>query len=223
MTPIRAVLLLVLAVVAAKAADPTPLMLAAASGNTNEVRSLLANGADTDTTDKHGMTALHGAAVGGHADIAKLLVEAGAHTETRGNNGRTPLHYAAHHGNTATVMALLAWTHNEEAKEHGAELDTRDTEGGMTALMYAAGGGWEAAVNVLIAAGAKVDVKDKHNLTAKDYAMVAAQQEKVSHEKASHIVHMLENASAIRQNAAADSDQHRHWLEQQEKLKKKEL
>ena len=66
------------------------------------------------------------------------------------------MHYAAHHGNHETIMALLA---------RKREIDVPDTDGGTTALMFAAGGGHVDAVNVLVAAGADVDAKDNSGFT----------------------------------------------------------
>ena len=110
-----------------------------------------------------------------------------------GANGRTPLHYAAHHGNHETIMALLAWTHNE--------IDVPDTDGGTTALMFAAGSGHVDAVNVLVAAGADVDAKDNRGLTARDYTMVYGMEHENDAATAIKVVQVLANADAIRQNA----------------------
>ena len=58
--------------------EQTPLMLAAAHGDTDRVRRLIAVGARLDDTDRQGNTALALAQKAGHKDIADMLRKAGA-------------------------------------------------------------------------------------------------------------------------------------------------
>ncbi len=46
--------------------------------NTERVRELLSTGADVNSKDNNGWTALRSAAYNGHTEIAKILIEAGA-------------------------------------------------------------------------------------------------------------------------------------------------
>ncbi|XP_078461449.1 uncharacterized protein LOC144726528 [Lampetra planeri] len=57
--------------------------------------SLIGSGANVNTKDQYGQTALHTAAQAGHLDAARFLVERGAHVDEPDTNGRTPLHVAA--------------------------------------------------------------------------------------------------------------------------------
>ena len=55
--------------------NPTPLMFSARTGDTQNVRCLLEEGADANATNSVGGTALMSAALFGHTDIARLLIE----------------------------------------------------------------------------------------------------------------------------------------------------
>jgi ankyrin repeat protein len=87
-----------------------PIQGAAASGNLDAVKELLAKGADVAKADINGGTALHAAALYGHNDIVKLLVDKGADVNavfTSGpNKGATPLHFAARSKSIVNVMAV---------------------------------------------------------------------------------------------------------------------
>jgi ankyrin repeat protein len=72
-----------------------------------EVRSLIAAGADLNARDMLGKTALHKAASAGYTEIAKDLIEAGAALEARDNLDRTPFHLAASWGHTEIAKALI--------------------------------------------------------------------------------------------------------------------
>ncbi|MEU6035410.1 ankyrin repeat domain-containing protein [Actinomadura sp. NPDC047616] len=65
------------------------LSTAAARGNPEIVRSLLAHGADVDGRDAGGGTALIWACNGGFVECARLLLEAGADVHLRNDDGYT--------------------------------------------------------------------------------------------------------------------------------------
>lgn len=71
-----------------------PLIRAAAEGNTDAVRALLANGADVNESTTRGETALIRAAFFGHADVVRLLLEAGADARRKDSLGITALEWA---------------------------------------------------------------------------------------------------------------------------------
>ena len=48
---------------------------AAYFGDVDDIRTLLDNGVDVNTTDRDGNTSLHMAAMGGHTDCVGLLLE----------------------------------------------------------------------------------------------------------------------------------------------------
>jgi len=76
-------------------------------GDVEIVRLLLENGADANTTNNHGVTALASAVFRGYIDIAQLLVEKGADVNTKEDNETTVLMVAAEAGQTNAVVFLL--------------------------------------------------------------------------------------------------------------------
>src|SRR5215470_11946842 len=124
---------------------------AAMNGNRDAVRSLLKDGADVNTAQADGMTALHWAAQKGDVDLAKLLLYASANVRaTTRIGGYTPLLVASRNGNAEMIDALLAG---------GAEVNNATTNG-TTALMLAAAAGKVDAVKALVAKGANVNAKE---------------------------------------------------------------
>lgn len=89
-------------VLSVKAQSKTPgmsLHQAAAAGDIEQVKSLLAKGADVNAKDKPMRgTALHYAAKNSHPEVAKLLISQGAHVNAVDRRAETPLHYASARG-----------------------------------------------------------------------------------------------------------------------------
>src|SRR5450759_2871265 len=73
----------------------TPLMMASAYGSIEAMKVLIAAGADVNTKNDLGATALHWCA--GDIDKVRLLMEKGADVNARSKMGRTPLLIAAMH------------------------------------------------------------------------------------------------------------------------------
>ncbi|MEO2003116.1 MAG: ankyrin repeat domain-containing protein, partial [Candidatus Poribacteria bacterium] len=126
---------------------------AARSGDVDALRSLLAEGADANTTQGDGMTALHWAAERGHSAVAELLLSAGADGEAQTRVGSyTPLHLASRSGYGPIVRTLL---------DAGAAPDATTTNTGVTPLHLAAGAvGGADAVAALLERGATVDARE---------------------------------------------------------------
>lgn len=82
------------------------LMNAAKEGDLKQVRDLLDNGADVDTKDDSGVSALLAAAVNGHIEVVKLLLESEANVDAKDNNGVTTLMVASHEGHIDIVKLL---------------------------------------------------------------------------------------------------------------------
>ena len=124
---------------------------AAMSGNRDAVRTLLKDGADVNTAQADGMTALHWAAQKGDVELAKVLLYASANVRaTTRIGGYTPLLIASRNGDAAMIDTLV-----------GAGADANNaTTNGTTALMLAAAAGKVDAVKVLLAKGANVNAKE---------------------------------------------------------------
>ncbi|XP_047101164.1 BTB/POZ and MATH domain-containing protein 4-like isoform X1 [Schistocerca piceifrons] len=103
------------------------LIEAAEEGGVEEVRALLAAGADVGARDGDGWTALHCAADRGDAAVVRLLLSAASDPNARDRWGKTPLHLAACWGQAEAAAALL---------QAGADRGVR-TNSGNTPLDYA--------------------------------------------------------------------------------------
>ena len=118
---------------------------AAKAGNVDQVRRLIAEGAEVDLS--HGSDApLHAAAAAGHLEVVEILVAAGADVGLLGFTG-TPLHLASAGGHLAVVERLIA---------SGAEVDAFSTFGSTPLALAAQRGHFDVAVS-LLAAGASVN------------------------------------------------------------------
>ena len=124
---------------------------AAMNGNREAVRALLKDGADVNTTQADGMTALHWAAQKGDVELANVLLYASANLKaTTRIGGYTPLLIASKNGDAAMIETLTA---------AGADANAA-TMNGTTPLMLAASAGKPAAVQALIGHGANVNAKE---------------------------------------------------------------
>jgi uncharacterized protein len=121
------------------------------AGDQDAVRALLKDGADVNSAQGDGMTALHWAAMKDLVDVAEMLLYAGANPKaTTRMGGYTPLLLAAKNGNAAMIRVLA---------KGGADVKAT-TSTGVTPLMLAAQSGIAEAVKVLIESGADVNAKE---------------------------------------------------------------
>ncbi|XP_014670921.1 PREDICTED: uncharacterized protein LOC106811728 [Priapulus caudatus] len=132
------------------------LLLAAASGHTDTVTTLLTAGASLEAGDDDGFTALILAAGSGHTDTVTVLITAGANLEVADKDGCTALMLAAGTGHTDTVTLLIT---------AGANLEVVDYDG-YTALMVAVVSVHSDTVTVLASAGASLEAANKDGCTA---------------------------------------------------------
>lgn len=182
-------------IAASGAASPmeAPVAGAAERGDLEAVRTLLRQGADVNTAQSDGMTALHWAASRNDVEIAKALLYAGATPQsTTRLGGYTPLHLASRGGNvevarlilkagadpnayTITAVTALHFAADADAVgviealvAHGADVNARDGFAERTPLMFAAVRGADAAVRALLDAGADVSLVTR----VKDYEAI---------------------------------------------------
>mgnify|MGYP000689226386 FL=1 len=99
------------------------LIEASESGNIEDVKEYLADGANVNARDdQFGGTPLHGAAGYGQTKVAELLLTEGAEVDSKDNKyGVTPLHYAALRGQKETAKLLIS---------SGADVNAKNEEGG---------------------------------------------------------------------------------------------
>jgi ankyrin repeat protein len=153
----------------------TPLTEAAVIGNSTVLRKLLAAGAKVESRNADGQTALLILARSSNVEAAALLIARGADVNAREQwRGQTALMWAAAEAQPAMVKLLLA---------HGARVNERSTvnqferqvtaeprmqarpSGGFTPLLYAARRGCTECAQLLIRAGADVNLTDPDNVS----------------------------------------------------------
>jgi ankyrin repeat protein len=153
----------------------TPMSEAAVAANVAVLEALLDAGADIDSTNADGQTALMVVARGGNVEAAKLLIERGANVNAREQRkGQTALMWAVAQSHPAMVKLLL---------EHSAEVDARSTvnewermvtaeprqknlySGGFTPLLYATRQGCLECAELLLDAGAEIELTDPDGVT----------------------------------------------------------
>lgn len=177
-------------------APTPPLHTAAAAGQTEECRRLIADGVDVNApsippmpgdAQGFGETPLMLAARNGHIDICRLLLQAGAKVdETTLLECATPLFEAAAAGHTEICRLLL---------EAGAAVNAC-TRTATTPLMIAAQNGHPATCRLLLAAKADVRQVDRWGDTALHCAVNGAGEGNTPTEACIEIITMLLEAGA---------------------------
>lgn len=148
----------------------TPMMEAATVGDVAMLALLLDHGADVEATNATGQTALMSVARTGNVAAAELLLARGANVDAREHwRDQTALMWAAAQSQPALLRTLVAagadvnarsqvhqWEREITAEPRAKYLPT----GGLTALLYAARQGCVECLEVLVGAGADVNLAD---------------------------------------------------------------
>ena len=119
-------------------------------------KSLVISGADVNSRDQNGITALMLAGQNGLEECVEWLVKAGADVNAKDRQQDTVLHKATFTGKVNCMEILV---------KSGANVNAAD-ESGTTPLMVAAHNGSEKCLKWLIMAGADVNATDKYGHTA---------------------------------------------------------
>ncbi|GER43757.1 ankyrin repeat family protein [Striga asiatica] len=125
----------------------TPLIHAARQGHTAAAKYLVDSGADPSIASDLGATALHHSAGIGDVELLKFLLSEGVNSDLQSDAG-CPLIWAAGHAQQDSVKVLL---------EHNADPNCK-TEDDITPLLSAVAAGSVACLELLIKAGAAVNV-----------------------------------------------------------------
>lgn len=141
----------------------SPLYVSASAGYSHIVAELLrqTDEVDVDITDKTGRTPLHVAVAEKYPGIARQLVQAGASVEMRDGRGNNPL-FTAVKANCAECVAILVGRGEGEGR---ANVNSREGSSRFTALMRASSLGYADVMQVLLDAGAEVEVAVPRNRT----------------------------------------------------------
>lgn len=153
----------------------TPMSEAALIGSEPVIARLLAAGVDADSPNPEGETALMLVVRTGRIDAAKRLIDAGADVNAKERwAGQTALMWAGAQLQPDMVRLLLAngaevnarsavrqWTRKVSSEPRPKEL----AQGGLTPLMFAARTGCIECAELLLGAGADIDLADPYGVT----------------------------------------------------------
>ncbi|KAI3723122.1 hypothetical protein L2E82_34484 [Cichorium intybus] len=125
----------------------TPLIHAARQGHTSTAKYLIEHGANPALSSELGATALHHVAGIGNIELMEVLLSSGVEVDSQSDAG-TPLVWAAGHGQQDALKLLL---------KHKADPNI-ETDDGITPLLSAVAAGSLPCLELLIQAGAKVNI-----------------------------------------------------------------
>jgi uncharacterized protein len=169
------------------------LLVAARKNNLEGVRQALSRGADANSRNRLGKTALMMAAENGWTALAELMIQSKTNVNQASLERVTPLMAASYVGESKIVAMLLAkganpkpvdrmtksaliyaagQGHAESVKlllDAGVAIDEAPVDG-LTPLMWAAGQGHKETVALLLSRGADRTLKDDRKLSAIDIA-----------------------------------------------------
>jgi ankyrin repeat protein len=144
----------------------SPLIAASSAGHAETIRVLIADGADLR---KDSAAALDWASRNGHADVIEVLLSNGAGADKK----------------VLGECLTSAYSHTEAMKsliEGGADLNAKCTcPGRRTALMISAANGCPETLDLLIAAGADLNLRDDDGCNALDLALASLNSEWMAH------------------------------------------
>ncbi|CAG0919150.1 unnamed protein product [Notodromas monacha] len=105
-----------------KFTDGCVFLAACSAGDKEEVKRMLEHGADINTANVDGLTALHQACIDDNLDMVEFLVEHGADINCGDNEGWTPLHATASCGFLSIASYLIEKGANVAAVNNDGEL-----------------------------------------------------------------------------------------------------
>ena len=166
------------------------ILSAAANGDTESVKQLLAKGTDINVRDEKGGTPLHGAAFFGQAEVAELLIQKGADVNARNNNGVTPLDASAVDWETTKLIsAMLRMKLDQEKvlsgrdkiatllRQHGGKTGSAEAKTQENDIWIAARTGNIKAIKQYLADGADANARSEDGSTILSWVALLGQTE----------------------------------------------
>ncbi|KAL8980010.1 MAG: hypothetical protein Q9205_004795 [Flavoplaca limonia] len=132
------------------------LHLAVSNEQARSIEILLDYGANINSEDEDGRTALHTASKTGNLNLVHLLLDRGSDKEARSWTGKTALLHATQGSHESCVLALL---------DRGVDINSKDFWG-MTALHVACNDGKIRLLHILLSRGIDQDAQDLSGETA---------------------------------------------------------
>lgn len=129
------------------------------------VEALLANGADLNSRDRYGSTALSQAAFRGAVEVVKLLLARGADVNASSNEGYTSLHTAISTGANGALRTVV-----ETLLQNGANTNAKNSDQGVTPFHKALERGDIEIVKLLLKYGADANATSKSGVTSLYFA-----------------------------------------------------
>jgi len=177
------------------------LNLAALDENVQQVKMLLARGADPNwqntSSRQYGNTALHHVAFKGNAEIVNMLVYNGADTEIENKYGNKAFMFACYYGRLSVMKSLMSL---------GVDMTSFSRRTGLTALHKACMQGHTRVVRLLLKNGAYPNALDFRGRRPEDVIGVDGERE-VSLEEQREILELLRT-----EGARLYSTKHHHEL-----------
>ena len=166
------------------------ILSAAANGDTETVKQLLAKGIDINVRDERGGTPLHGAAFFGQAEVAELLIQKGADVNARNNDGTTPLDASAVDWETTKLIsAMLRMKLDQEKvlsgrdkiatllRQHGGKTGSAEAKTQENDIWIAARTGNIKAIKQYLADGADANARNADGATILSWVALLGQTE----------------------------------------------
>lgn len=130
------------------------------------IEALIKSGADINSRDGDGVTAITYSAIMGYFDMVDLLLYYGADIEMKSDDGTTPLMAAIWAGYTDIADLLI---------QNGANMEARDNQG-FTPFLIAAQNGDTLVMKILINFGVDINEKNIYNCDAIALAIKSNQE-----------------------------------------------
>jgi uncharacterized protein len=138
----------------------TPLQWAVRHDDLATADALIKSGADVNTANRYGVTAMNLAAMNGSALMIRKLLDAGADPNSANSGGETALMTAARTGKLDAVTLLL---------DRGANVNAKDDVHAQTALMWAVLENHADVVELLLARGSEINAHTNVTITKGEY------------------------------------------------------